>query len=122
MRIYKDVLVKKADSFKPDFILISAGFDSEKEDLLGCFKITDSGFEKLTEVVMNIANIHCEGRILSILEGGYNVEGNSSATTSHIKILNNLINKFKKTSLLIIIINCTLVEYYNGKKNRLSSL
>ncbi len=89
LRIYKDVLVKKADSFKPEFILISAGFDSREEDLLGCFNITDSGFEKLTKVVMSIANIHCQGRVLSVLEGGYNVEGNSSATASHIKILNN---------------------------------
>ena len=89
MRIYKDVLVKKADSFKPEFILISAGFDSREEDLLGCFNITDSGFEKLTKVVMNIANIHCQGRVYQFWKGGYNVEGNSSATASHIKILNN---------------------------------
>jgi acetoin utilization deacetylase AcuC-like enzyme len=69
--------------------LISAGFDSRENDLLGCFKITDGGFVELTKIVMNIAKKTCGERILSILEGGYNTKGNSQATIQHIKTLSN---------------------------------
>ena len=82
-------MVKHANLFKPDFILISAGFDSRKDDPLGCFNLTDKGFKKLTEISMEIAYKHCNGRILSVLEGGYNVKGNASAAVSHITKLNN---------------------------------
>ncbi len=89
INVFKNELVKKANFFKPDFILISAGFDSRKDDPLGCFNLTDKGFESLTRIVMNIASTHCNGRLLSILEGGYNLQGNAKATAAHIKILNN---------------------------------
>jgi acetoin utilization deacetylase AcuC-like enzyme len=91
--IFKNNLVKRADLFKPDFILISAGFDSKKNDPLGCFNLTNNGFKSLTKIIMSIAEKHCQGRILSILEGGYNVKGNGSAVASHIEILNNFNKK-----------------------------
>ena len=86
---YENILVKKANIFKPDFILISAGFDSRKNDPLGCFDISDKGFKKLTTIVLQIAENHCNGRLLSILEGGYNVEGSAKAAVTHIETLNN---------------------------------
>ncbi|GAB4300941.1 MAG: hypothetical protein Kow0083_12710 [Methylophaga sp.] len=73
--------------FKPDFILISAGFDSRQDDLLGCFKVTDDGFYQLTRWVMAVAEEYCDGRIVSLLEGGYNIEGNSRAVISHLRAL-----------------------------------
>ena len=91
--VYENILIKKADSFKPDFVLISAGFDSRKNDPLGCFEVSDLGFEKLTEIVLKIADTHCDGRLFSVLEGGYNIDGNAKATVSHIKILNNFYKK-----------------------------
>ena len=89
IRIYKNILVKKANIFKPDFILISAGFDSRKGDPLGCFDISDNGFKTLTTIALQIAENHCNGRLLSILEGGYNVLGNAKAAVTHIDTLNN---------------------------------
>ena len=86
---YENKLVKKANIFKPDFILISAGFDSRKDDPLGCFDISDKGFKTLTTIALQIAEKHCNGRLLSILEGGYNVEGNAKAAVTHIETLNN---------------------------------
>ena len=86
---YKNILVKKANLFEPEFILISAGFDSRKDDPLGCFNISDKGFEKLTTIALKIAEKHCSGRLLSILEGGYNIEGNAKAAVTHIETLNN---------------------------------
>ena len=87
--IYKKILVKKANLFEPEFILISAGFDSRKDDPLGCFKISDKGFKKLTTIALEIAEKHCSGRLLSILEGGYNIEGNAKGAVKHIETLNN---------------------------------
>ena len=91
--MYENILIKKANLFKPDFVLVSAGFDSRKNDPLGCFEISDLGFKKLTEIVLKIAHKHCDGRLLSILEGGYNIEGNAKAVISHIKVLNNFYKK-----------------------------
>jgi acetoin utilization deacetylase AcuC-like enzyme len=76
--------------FKPDLILISAGFDSREDDLLGCFSISDDGFYQLTRWVMSLAQELCESRIISILEGGYNIEGNASAVISHLDALRHL--------------------------------
>ncbi len=87
--IYENTLLKKANIFKPDFILISAGFDSRKDDPLGCFDISDKGFKTLTTIALQIAENHCNGRLLSILEGGYNVKGSAKAAVSHIETLNN---------------------------------
>ena len=87
--VYKNILVKKANIFKPEFILISAGFDSRKDDPLGCFNISDKGFKKLTTIVLNLAEKHCDGRLLSVLEGGYNIKGNAKASVTHIETLNN---------------------------------
>ena len=89
LKIYRTKLFEKAIKFKPDFVLISAGFDSRKEDPLGCFDLSDEAFEGLTKVVVNIANQFCDGRILSVLEGGYNIVGNSSAAIKHINTLKN---------------------------------
>jgi acetoin utilization deacetylase AcuC-like enzyme len=76
-----------ADNFKPDIVLISAGFDSRKDDLLGDFAVTDDGFAKLTALMMSIADSHCKGRLVSLLEGGYNTEGLAMAVESHVGTL-----------------------------------
>ncbi len=78
-----------ADKFKPELILISAGFDSRKNDPLGCFEVSDSGFIKLTKLVMDIAEKYSGSKIVSLLEGGYNLKGNASAAVAHIKTLIN---------------------------------
>ncbi len=80
-------LLPAVTEFRPDFVLISAGFDSRKDDLLGCFEITDNAFRRMTRIVMDIANDFCDGRIVSILEGGYNVDGTALAATAHVETL-----------------------------------
>ncbi|MCG8380467.1 MAG: histone deacetylase, partial [Proteobacteria bacterium] len=85
--VFNKVLLPVADSFKPDMVLVSAGFDSRKDDLLGCFNITDNGFIELTRIVMQIAKQHCNGKLVSILEGGYNPSGNARAVVAHVKTL-----------------------------------
>jgi acetoin utilization deacetylase AcuC-like enzyme len=81
------MLLPATKKFKPDLIMISAGFDSRKNDLLGCFNITDQGFVRLTKLVMALADEYCNGRLVSVLEGGYNLEGNASAILHHVTTL-----------------------------------
>jgi acetoin utilization deacetylase AcuC-like enzyme len=80
-------LVPAVTSFSPDIVLVSAGFDSRAGDRLGCFAVTDRGFERLTRIVMRIAEPHCSGRIVSVLEGGYQSAGLASAVLAHVGVL-----------------------------------
>lgn len=87
---FKEKLLPAANQFKPDLIIISAGFDSRKDDLLGCFKVSDQGYVTLTNIVMQLAEEYCENRVVSILEGGYSLTGLASATTCHVLALMQL--------------------------------
>jgi acetoin utilization deacetylase AcuC-like enzyme len=73
--------------FVPDMIFISAGFDSRKDDPIGDFSMTDDGFSAITRRVMTLAQETCEGRIVSVLEGGYNPQGLALATCAHLQAL-----------------------------------
>lgn len=92
-------LIPKVDSFKPDFILISAGFDSREDDALGCFNITDSGYIEMTKIVMKMADTYCNGRVVSVLEGGYNVDGVASAASAHVSTLLGLQTAVEKNAV-----------------------
>ena len=76
-----------ADQFRPDLVLVSAGFDSRIGDPLGRFTLTDDHFARLTRRVMEIAGRHAGGRVVSMLEGGYNLEGLASASAAHVDAL-----------------------------------
>lgn len=80
-------LLPAADAFRPDVVLVSAGFDSRADDLLGCLGVSDEGFVRLTRMVMAIADRHCDGRLVSVLEGGYNLRGLASAVVAHVRTL-----------------------------------
>lgn len=84
---FEGELVAAANRFKPDLVLISAGFDSRIEDPLGHFRLTDEDFMDLTRVIIDVANEHAEGRLVSILEGGYNLEGLTKAVEAHLRAL-----------------------------------
>jgi acetoin utilization deacetylase AcuC-like enzyme len=86
---YQNTLLPAAKKFKPDMILISAGFDSREEDLLGCFNVTDKAYIKITQLIMQLANEYSEDRVVSMLEGGYNLQGISNAVVSHVSTLLN---------------------------------
>jgi acetoin utilization deacetylase AcuC-like enzyme len=75
------------EEFRPDLILISAGFDSRVDDLLGQFTLTDDDFADLTHAVMEMAERYAAGRVVSLLEGGYNLSGLASAATRHVETL-----------------------------------
>ncbi len=80
-------LAPAAARFRPDLILISAGFDSRAGDLLGSFTLTDQDFIDLTRAVMAMADQCCGGRVVSVLEGGYALSGLASAAVAHVQTL-----------------------------------
>ncbi|MDQ6665475.1 MAG: histone deacetylase [Acidobacteriota bacterium] len=76
---FQDRLIPAAREFQPDLVLISAGFDSRAGDPLGGFLLSDTDFEDLTDVLLEIG----KGRLVSVLEGGYNLPGLSLAVRAH---------------------------------------
>ncbi len=71
---FENILVPAAEKFNPDFILISAGFDAHIEDPLGGMAVTDKGFKTLTKITLDIACKYCNNKVVSVLEGGYNLK------------------------------------------------
>ncbi|CUS35347.1 conserved hypothetical protein [Candidatus Nitrospira nitrosa] len=85
--IFLKALVPVADEFKPEFVIISAGFDAHKDDPLASMGLTEAGYTDLTHIVVGIAKRHAKGRILSSLEGGYNLTALAYSVDAHIKAL-----------------------------------
>ncbi|HEY2844131.1 MAG TPA: histone deacetylase [Bryobacteraceae bacterium] len=85
--VFQQRLMRAAEEFKPDLLLTSAGFDSRLGDPLGQFTLTDQDFVDLTAVVMAIADKHCSGRLVSVLEGGYDLAGLAAGATAHVQTL-----------------------------------
>ncbi len=87
LRHWDAKLLSAASDFRPDLVLVSAGFDSRRDDLLGCFELTDDVFRRMTRTAMDLADDHTGGRLVSLLEGGYNVEGSALAAAAHVETL-----------------------------------
>jgi len=87
LQAFEDKLKPAAIDFSPDFVLVSAGFDAHKDDLLGGMNVTPQGFAEMTRIVKQIAEKCCEGRLVSVLEGGYHLEGLADSVEAHIRIL-----------------------------------
>jgi acetoin utilization deacetylase AcuC-like enzyme len=84
---FRTALVPAAERFKPELVMISAGFDSRAGDPLGQFTLSDADFAELTTLVMEIARQHARGRVVSVLEGGYSRDGLARAVGAHVNRL-----------------------------------
>jgi acetoin utilization deacetylase AcuC-like enzyme len=84
---FEEKLVPAARRFKPDFILVSAGFDGMRNDLLGRFDITPQGYAAITRVITNLADELCQGKVVSVLEGGYRLDGLAESVAAHVRVL-----------------------------------
>lgn len=85
--IFLKSLAPAADAFKPEFVMISAGFDAHKADPLASMGLTEAGYADLTDIVAGIAKRHAHGHILSSLEGGYNLNALAHSVDAHINAL-----------------------------------
>ena len=86
-KAFEERLRPAAAALKPDFVLISAGFDAAKGDTLGGMQVTPEGYAELTRIVKGIAEESCNGRLVSMLEGGYNLEALAASVEAHVRVL-----------------------------------
>lgn len=75
------------DSFAPDFVLISAGFDAHKDDPLSDMGLDEDDFYWATRRIMSVAHRHADGRVVSALEGGYNLRALGASAAAHVEAL-----------------------------------
>jgi acetoin utilization deacetylase AcuC-like enzyme len=75
------------DAFAPQLILISAGFDAHAEDPLAQIRLVEDDYRWITQELVNLANKHCAGRIVSLLEGGYNLSALGRSVVAHVEAL-----------------------------------
>ena len=85
--VFQKSLVPAADAFKPEFVIISAGFDAHKDDPLASMELTEAGYADLTGIVTGIAKRHAAGRVLSSLEGGYHLKALAASVDRHVQAL-----------------------------------
>lgn len=86
-RMFEAALEEIASKMKPDLLIISAGFDSHKDDPLGQLQLLDSDFVSMTASVLAWAKESCEGRVISCLEGGYNLQTLGLTAREHVRAL-----------------------------------
>jgi acetoin utilization deacetylase AcuC-like enzyme len=79
--------IPRLHEFKPQLIIISAGFDAHREDDLGQMGLVEDDYVWMTKQLMEIANQYCEGKIVSCLEGGYNLSALGRSVVAHLKTL-----------------------------------
>jgi acetoin utilization deacetylase AcuC-like enzyme len=75
------------ERFRPDWIMISAGFDAHERDPLGQLQLQDEDYGWITTRIRQVAESHCGGKIVSLLEGGYDLEALGSASAAHVRAL-----------------------------------
>ena len=75
------------DNFAPDVLLISAGFDAHRDDPLAQMELTEDDFTWVTEKLMDVADKHAGGRVVSTLEGGYNLDALARSAAAHVLVL-----------------------------------
>ena len=87
LRAVEDEIVRILDDYKPDAILLSSGFDAHRRDPLGGMRVTEQAYGEITRRVVEAAERHCHGRVLSLLEGGYDMEGLAASVAEHVAAL-----------------------------------
>ena len=82
-----EFVLKKIKEFKPEFILLSAGFDAHKDDPLAQLQLESKDFYSITKRTLELSKQYCDGKVVSILEGGYDLLALQESTEMHVKAL-----------------------------------
>jgi acetoin utilization deacetylase AcuC-like enzyme len=77
-------VLPKLDAFRPEFLLLSAGFDAHRQDPLASVQVSDDGFAQITKRLVSAAEVNCDGRIISALEGGYHLPALARSVVRHL--------------------------------------
>jgi acetoin utilization deacetylase AcuC-like enzyme len=89
LRTVEEEIVRIVDDYAPQAILLSSGFDAHRRDPLGGMNVTEEAYGELTQRMVELALKHAGGRLLSLLEGGYDMEGLAASTAAHVNALAN---------------------------------
>ncbi|HEX3066953.1 MAG TPA: histone deacetylase [Thermoanaerobaculia bacterium] len=87
LRSVEDVVVRAIDAYQPQAILLSSGFDAHRRDPLGGMRVTEQAYGEITRRIVETASRHSGGRVLSLLEGGYDMEGLAASVAEHVNAL-----------------------------------
>jgi acetoin utilization deacetylase AcuC-like enzyme len=82
--------VPAIDAFQPELLLISAGFDAHRDDDMASLSLVESDYAWVTQTLLDLAEKHCQGRIVSVLEGGYELHALGRSVMTHLKVLSGL--------------------------------
>ena len=84
---WADTILPELDRFAPGLLIVSAGFDAHKADPLAQLRLETADFAWITNELMRIASAHCGGRIVSMLEGGYDLDALAASAAAHVRTL-----------------------------------
>jgi len=84
---FETVILPRLTNFSPDLIVISAGFDAHRRDPLANLELVEEDFRWVTQKLMEIADSSAQGRVVSVLEGGYDLQGLSQSVAAHVTAL-----------------------------------
>lgn len=85
--VMERIVLPRVDAFAPELIMISAGFDAHKADPLAGMMLETSDFAWITRRICDLADLHCNGRVVSALEGGYDLEALGASAAAHVGVL-----------------------------------
>jgi len=83
----EDEIVRIIDDYRPSAILLSSGFDAHRRDPLGGMRVSENAYGEITRRIVETAERHAAGRVLSLLEGGYDMEGLAASVDEHVRAL-----------------------------------
>jgi acetoin utilization deacetylase AcuC-like enzyme len=89
IKVFEETVLPHVHAFRPDLLFISAGFDGHRDDPLASIELTETGFARLTDAVVQVAAETCQGRIVSVLEGGYHPRALPASVATHIQQLHH---------------------------------
>lgn len=85
--VMERIVLPRVDAFSPEFLLISAGFDAHRDDPLAGLNLVEDDFAWVTRELCNLAATHCQGRVVSALEGGYDLPALGASARAHVDVL-----------------------------------
>ncbi|MCG8407963.1 MAG: histone deacetylase [Phycisphaerales bacterium] len=84
---FETVVLPAVTDFRPEFLIVSAGYDAHRDDPLAQLQLTEDGFIKMTQWLKGVAGDVCDGRLISCLEGGYNLDALQNSVAAHTRTL-----------------------------------
>ncbi|MEP3666734.1 MAG: histone deacetylase family protein, partial [Roseibium sp.] len=84
---FEVVILPRLQDFAPELVIVSAGFDAHARDPLGGLNLVEADFAWATRALMDVADKHSDGHLISLLEGGYDLEGLARSVAAHVMTL-----------------------------------